>query len=166
MRIDTAALRLTLGYLLLAGLWILLSDHLLTALGLSLVQQERLQSLKGLFFVVLTSALLYLILHRHAQQYRSARLQLAGNEERLRLALDATRDGLWDWDVASRRVFFSEGYAKLLGLTPQALGDTREDWAERLHPDDQERALHALNPEFGEQQYENTYRLRHADGSL
>ena len=158
-------MRLTLGYLLLAGLWILLSDHLLTALGLSLVQQERLQSLKGLFFVVLTSALLYLILHRHAQQYRSARLQLAGNEERLRLALDATRDGLWDWDVASRRVFFSEGYAKLLGLTPQALGDTREDWAERLHPDDQERALHALNPEFGEQQYENTYRLRHADGS-
>ncbi|MDR8017673.1 phosphodiesterase DibA [Ectopseudomonas guguanensis] len=165
MRIDIAALRLTLGYLLLAGLWILLSDHLLTALGLSLVQQERLQSLKGLFFVVLTSALLYLILHRHAQQYRSARLQLAGNEERLRLALDATRDGLWDWDVSSRRVFFSEGYAKLLGLTPQALGDTREDWAARLHPDDQERALHALNAELSEQSYENIYRLRHADGS-
>ena len=62
MRIDTAALRLTLGYLLLAGLWILLSDHLLTALGLSVAQQERLQSLKGLFFVTLTAALLYLVL--------------------------------------------------------------------------------------------------------
>ena len=165
MRIDTAALRLTLSYLLLAGLWILLSDQLLAALGLSVAQQERLQSFKGLFFVTLTSSLLYLVLHRHARQYRSARLQLAGNEERLRLALDATRDGLWDWDVSSRRVFFSEGYAKLLGLTPQTLGDTREAWAERLHPDDQERALHALNAEFGEQHYENIYRLRHADGS-
>jgi diguanylate cyclase (GGDEF)-like protein/PAS domain S-box-containing protein len=165
MRIDTAALRLTLGYLLLAGLWILLSDQLLTALGLSAAQQERLQSLKGLFFVVLTSALLYLVLHRHARQYRRARLALAGNEERLRLALDATRDGLWDWDVSRRKVFFSEGYARLLGLTPQALGDTREDWASRLHPDDMERALHALNAELSDQPYENIYRLRHADGS-
>ena len=165
MRIDTAALRLTLGYLLLAALWILLSDHLLTALGLSVTQQERLQSLKGLVFVVLTSSLLYLVLYRHALQYRHARLELVGNEERLRLALDATRDGLWDWDVSRRKVFFSEGYARLLGLTPQTLGDTREDWAARLHPDDVERALHALNAELSDQPYENIYRLRHADGS-
>jgi len=165
MRIDIAALRLTLGYLLLAALWILLSDHLLTALGLSVVQQERVQSFKGLLFVVLTSSLLYLVLHRHALQYRRARLELAGNEERLRLALDATRDGLWDWDVSRRKVFFSEGYARLLGLTPQTLGDTREDWAARLHPDDVERALHALNAELSDQPYENLYRLRHADGS-
>ncbi|WP_307325470.1 phosphodiesterase DibA [Ectopseudomonas alcaliphila] len=165
MRIDIAALRLTLGYLLLAALWILLSDHLLTALGLSVVQQERVQSFKGLLFVVLTSSLLYLVLHRHALQYRRARLELAGNEERLRLALDATRDGLWDWDVSRRKVFFSEGYARLLGLTPQTLGDTREDWAARLHPDDVERALHALNAELSDQPYENIYRLRHTDGS-
>ncbi|WP_343351355.1 phosphodiesterase DibA [Pseudomonas sediminis] len=165
MRIDTAALRFTLGYLLLACLWILLSDRLLTALGLSMAQLERLQSFKGLLFVALTSSLLYLVLHRHAQQYRRARLALAGNEERLRLALDATRDGLWDWDVSNRRVFFSEGYARLLGLTPQTLGNTREDWAARLHPDDVERALHALNAELSEQPYENIYRLRHADGS-
>jgi len=165
MRIDTAALRLTLGYLLLAGLWIVLSDHLLTAHGLPAAQQERLQSLKGLLFVTLTAGMLYLVLRRHAQRYRRARLLLAGNEERLRLALDATRDGLWDWDVSQRRVFFSEGYAALLGLTPQALGDTREDWADRLHPDDRERALQALGVEGTEDHYENIYRMRHADGS-
>lgn len=165
MRIDTAALRLTLGYLLLAGLWIVLSDQLLTAHGLPAAQQERLQSLKGLLFVTLTAGMLYLVLRRHAQRYRRARLLLAGNEERLRLALDATRDGLWDWDVPQRRVFFSEGYAALLGLTPQALGDTREDWAERLHPDDRERALQALGVEGNEDHYENIYRMRHADGS-
>lgn len=143
MRIDIAALRLTLGYLLLAALWILFSDHLLTALGLSVTQQEHAQSLKGLLFVALTSSLLYLVLHRYALQYRRARLELASNEERLRLALDATRDGLWDWDVSRRKVFFSESYARLLGLTPQTLGDTREDWAARLHPDDMERAAYA-----------------------
>lgn len=165
MRTDFAALRLTLAYLLLAGLWVLLSDQLLATLGLSVTQQERLQSLKGLLFVLLTSALLYLVLYGHAQQHRRSRLQLAGNEERLRLALDATRDGLWDWDVSRRRVFFSEGYAALLGLTPQALGDTREDWAARLHPDDHESAMQALNAEWNDQPYENIHRMRHADGS-
>ena len=165
MRIDFAALRLTLVYLLLAGAWVLLSDQLLAALGLSVAQQERLQSLKGLFFVLLTSALLYLVLYRHAQRHRRARLELASNEERLRLALNATHDGLWDWDVSKRRVFFSDGYAALLGLTPQALGDTRDDWAARLHPDDREGAMQALSIEWTDQQYENIYRLRHADGS-
>ncbi|MBN7823267.1 PAS domain-containing protein, partial [Bowmanella yangjiangensis] len=120
---------------------------------------------KGLFFVLLTSALLYLVLYRHAQRHRRARLELASNEERLRLALNATHDGLWDWDVSKRRVFFSDGYAALLGLTPQALGDTRDDWAARLHPDDREGAMQALSTEWTDQQYENIYRLRHADGS-
>ena len=165
MRIDTAALRLTLGYLLLAALWILLSDQLLTALGLSAAQQERLQSFKGLLFVALTGGLLYLVLRRHAQHYRRARLQLADNEERLRLALDATRDGLWDWDYASQRVFFSDGYAALLGLTPQRLGDTREAWAERLHPDDRERVLQTIDLRLPQRDYESIYRMRHADGS-
>ncbi|MFI8606734.1 phosphodiesterase DibA [Pseudomonas sp. NPDC077649] len=165
MRIDTAALRLTLGYLLLAASWILLSDQLLAALGLSAAQQDHLQSFKGLLFVALTGALLYLVLQRHARHHRRARLQLADNEERLRLALDATRDGLWDWDYASQRVFFSDGYAALLGLTPQALGDTREAWVARLHPEDRERALQALDAEMSGAQYENIYRMRHADGS-
>jgi diguanylate cyclase (GGDEF)-like protein/PAS domain S-box-containing protein len=165
MRIDTAALRLTLGYLLLAALWILLSDQLLAAFGLSAAQQDRLQSLKGLLFVALTGALLYLVLQRHARHYRRARLQLADNEERLRLALDATCDGLWDWDYASQRVFFSDGYAALLGLTPQALGDTREAWAEHLHPDDRERVLQTLDLGLQQRDYQNIYRMRHADGS-
>lgn len=162
MQIDSKALRLTLGYLLLASLWILLSDSMLSTFGLSIAQQERLQSFKGLLFVGLTAALLYVILRRHAAHYQRARLQLASNEERLRLALNASHDGLWDWEVSSRRVYFSEGYAALLGLTPDTLGHSREAWAERLHPDDHEQALHALNIE---QHYENTYRLRHADGS-
>ncbi|MGQ7959931.1 phosphodiesterase DibA [Pseudomonas sp. SP16.1] len=165
MFIDTKALRLTLLYLLVAALWIVLSDHLLNALGLSVEQAERLQSYKGLLFVGLTGLLLYLTLQRHASHYRRARLQLATNEERLRLALDATRDGLWDWDFASQRAFFSENYAALLGLRPDALGDSREAWAERLHPDDRERALLALDVEMAGARYENVYRMRHADGS-
>ena len=165
MRMDAGPLRLTLGYLLLATLWVLLSDQLLIALNLSEHLAERLQSFKGLAFVAFTGTWLYLLLHCHARARAQTWLSLSANTERLDLALDAARDGLWDWDPARQRVFFSPSYAALLGMTQAELGNTREAWAARLHPDDCEQALHALLTFDHTQHYENTHRLRHRDGS-
>jgi diguanylate cyclase (GGDEF)-like protein/PAS domain S-box-containing protein len=165
MRIDTTALRLTLGYMLLAALWVLLSDQALIALGLPASLQVRLQSLKGLLFVTLTAALLYAILHRHTTLYREKQRAIATSEERLRLALDATHNGLWDLDMTSQRVFFSDSYAALLGIDKSALGGTREQWATYLHPEDRERVLKKIEINLQHTDYQNTYRMRHADGS-
>jgi len=163
MHIDRTALRLTLAYLLAALLWVLLSDHLLDLLAPA--QYKSLQSFKGLFFVCLSAILLYAILQRHAVHYRRAQQTLAASEERLRLALDATRDGLWDLDIATQRVFYSDSYSALLGLDKAALGDTREQWATYLHPDDRQQVLQQLEVNLQHGDYQNTYRMRHADGS-
>ncbi len=163
MRTDRTALRLTLAYLLIALLWVLLSDQLLDLLAPE--QYKSLQSFKGLLFVTLTAMLLYFILRRHAVHYRQAQETLAASEERLRLALDATHDGLWDLDIATQRVFYSESYSALLGLDNTALGDTREQWAAYLHPDDRQRVLQQIEVNLQHADYQNTYRMRHADGS-
>ena len=163
MRTDRTALRLTLAYLLIALLWVLLSDQLLDLLAPE--QYKSLQSFKGLLFVTLTAMLLYFILRRHAVHYRQAQETLAASEERLRLALDATHDGLWDLDIATQRVFYSDSYSALLGLDNTALGDTREQWAAYLHPDDRQRVLQQIEVNLQHADYQNTYRMRHADGS-
>lgn len=165
MRIDTTALRLTLAYLLAAALWVLLSDQALIALGVPENLHTRLQSLKGLLFVTLTATLLYVILHRHAVRYREKQRAITTSEERLRLALEATHNGLWDLDMTSQRVFFSDSYAALLGIDRAALGDTREQWIEYVHPDDRERVLQKIEVNLQRADYQNTYRMRHADGS-
>ena len=165
MRIDTTALRLTLAYLLAAALWVLLSDQALIALGLPENLHTRLQSLKGLLFVTLTATLLYAILYRHAVRYREKQRVITTSEERLRLALEATHNGLWDLDMASQRVFFSDSYAALLGIDRAALGDTREQWIEYVHPEDRERVLQKIEVNLQRADYQNTYRMRHADGS-
>lgn len=72
MNTAQGAWRLTLSYVLAAGLWVLYSDGLLVALGLSLAQLERAQLFKGLAFVLLTAGLLYAVLRskkrlQHAQ---------------------------------------------------------------------------------------------------
>ena len=168
MNAPQGAWRLTLCYMLAAGLWVLFSDGLLVGLGLSLAQLERAQLLKGLGFVLLTAGLLYTVLRAHRQQHSLVHQALRSSEKRLHQALEAANDGMWDWDLQTQKLYFSPGYAALLGIQPDALGDNPQQWLQRLHADDRasfdrnlEQRLAARNPE----PYEVNYRLLHQDGS-
>jgi len=168
MKAPHSVWRLTLSYTLVAALWVLLSDGLLVTMGLSLAQLERAQLFKGMAFVLLTAAFLYAVLRTHHKQQHQANLALQRSEKRLHQALEAARDGMWDWDLHNQKLYFSPGYTALLGLHATALGDDLQHWLQCLHPDDRasfdrnlEQLLTTLNPE----PYEVIYRLRHQDGS-
>lgn len=62
--------------------------------------------------------------------------------ERLELALKATRDGLWDWNLTNNQAIVSEGYWAMLGYTNRPLeGQVDTVLLEVLHPDDRERVM-------------------------
>ncbi|MBV7561048.1 bifunctional diguanylate cyclase/phosphodiesterase [Pseudomonas sp. sia0905] len=168
MSTRQGALRLTLNYLIAAGLWIVFSDLLLASLGLTARQAEQVQVWKGLVFVLLTSALLYLTISRHLERQAKIGTALRASEERLSLALSATEDGLWDWDLIRQRVYYSPAYHALLGMNDGELSADREHWQQLLHPDDRavyQRVLDQLLQAGEDSAYENSYRLRHRDGS-
>lgn len=58
------------------------------------------------------------------------------NEERLRFALSATQQGLYDLDIPSGVATVSEEYARMIGYDPADFVETNAAWRERLHPDD------------------------------
>jgi PAS domain S-box-containing protein len=89
---------------------------------------------------VVMGLLLMLVLQR-ARQFAE---RLAASEERLALALDAARDGLWDWNVASGHAHFSDRWATMLGYTPDEIAPRIESWERLIHPDDRPAALEAL----------------------
>ncbi|SHL29678.1 putative bifunctional diguanylate cyclase/phosphodiesterase [Phytopseudomonas punonensis] len=168
MNTRQGALRLTLNYLLVAGLWIVFSDKLVAALELTARQTEQVQVWKGLVFVLLTGALLYLTINRHLRNQATIGMALRASEERLSLALSATEDGLWDWDLRNRSVYYSPGYHALLGMHEGELSTDREQWQELLHPDDRapyQRALNDLLQAEEDTSSEHSFRLRHRDGS-
>lgn len=168
MTTRQGALRLTLNYLVVASLWVFCSDMLLTSLGLTVRQTEQIQVWKGLTFVLLTSALLYVTIRWHLERQARIGSALQASEERLSLALSATEDGLWDWDLQRQKVFYSAGYHALLGLPEGALSNDRAQWEQLLHPDDHpryQRALAEILQADHDTPYENTFRLRHHDGS-
>ena len=63
------------------------------------------------------------------------------SEERLRLALSAANQGLFDIDLRTGEATVSAEYARMLGYDPATFRDSHRQWIERMHPDDRETAL-------------------------
>ncbi len=61
---------------------------------------------------------------------------LRKSEERLRLVLDATRDGLWDWDLPTNTIFSSPRLIEMLGFTAAEFDPSVNYWPQLIHPDD------------------------------
>ena len=69
-------------------------------------------------------------------ELKQAREALATNEERLRLALEAGRMGVWDWDIRTGDLQWSDSLEPLHGLAPGTFGGTFEHFQSLIHPDD------------------------------
>ncbi|OFW47159.1 MAG: hypothetical protein A3J29_02140 [Acidobacteria bacterium RIFCSPLOWO2_12_FULL_67_14b] len=74
---------------------------------------------------------------------RAAYRALGESEERLRLALSAANQGLYDFDVQTGEVVVSPEYARMLGYDPTGFRESLGSWIERLHPDDRDEAVRA-----------------------
>ena len=72
----------------------------------------------------------------NAQQQTQDEQQLAISEERLRLALAAANQGLYDLNVITGQAIVSPEYALMLGFDPATFQETNTAWIARLHPDD------------------------------
>lgn len=63
------------------------------------------------------------------------------NEERLRLAMLASRQGWFDLDLRTGNITVSPEYARMLGYSPQEFSTNLDTWKESLHPDDKAQVL-------------------------
>ena len=70
---------------------------------------------------------------------------LAESESRLALTLDATNDGVWDFDLQTGAVYLSPVWARLLGYAPGELIPSLETFWSVVHPDDAPRVQSVLD---------------------
>jgi PAS domain S-box-containing protein len=96
-----------------------------------------------------------------------AKAALRESEERYRLALKGSTDGIWDWNIVTGEVFFSDRWKAILGYEPDEISNKVEEWKTRIHPEDFDRVMasHRENFEGKTPHFEVEYRLRHKDGS-
>ena len=94
-------------------------------------------------------------------------VELRLSEQRLRLTLEATSIGLWDWDIRADRWYATPTYFRMLGYEPDAEGQNREVWEARAHPDERDLVVNKMAAvrDQGQDSFDIQFRLRHADGS-
>jgi diguanylate cyclase (GGDEF)-like protein/PAS domain S-box-containing protein len=92
---------------------------------------------------------------------------LAQLQERLTISLQASNTGLWDWDLVRDDIYLSPEWKAQLGYGPDQLSNSLATWDALLHPQDRDAAWQTVRDYLASDrlQYENAFRLRHADGS-
>ncbi|MFC2073725.1 ATP-binding protein, partial [Campylobacterota bacterium] len=103
-----------------------------------------------------------LLLHSDA-----LRKELSLNEERFTLALEGAKDGLWDWNIITDEVFYSNTWKNMFGYQEDEILNQLKEWKDRIHPDDMVKAMNELTQylEGKSEVYESEMRIQCKDGS-
>lgn len=91
---------------------------------------------------------------------------LRRKEERLRYALEAANDGMWDWRLDTNEVYYSPRYFTMLGHNPDDWPSDLSTWTKLIHPEDRDPAVEAAREAISRDKgYEIEFRMIAADGS-
>ncbi|MEQ9407892.1 MAG: PAS domain S-box protein [Fuerstiella sp.] len=96
-----------------------------------------------------------------------AQVELGAVRRQLQQALEGGNVGMWDWDILTNKVEVSPELMTQIGRDPEQPWTSLQDWEDCLHPDDREEAKQ-LTWNYIEgisEEYESSFRLRHASGS-
>jgi PAS domain S-box-containing protein len=108
-----------------------------------------------------------LAIARDITEAKKASKAINKSEERLKLAVEATSLGYWDWTLAEDKVFFSPIYFRMLGYGPDELPRELQTWHRLLHEEDRDKTLRRVEQSIssGEDAFEIEFRLQCKDGS-
>jgi len=90
------------------------------------------------------------------------------SNERFNTVVKATNDAIWDWDIATNKVFMvGDTYKQLFGYDVVNAYPPEDLWESIIHPQDRERVLAKLSAVIREgsaSKWEDEYRLRKSNG--
>jgi len=91
---------------------------------------------------------------------------LQDRERGYTLAARSSNVGLWDWDLRTDKVFYSERWRTMLGYTQDHQFRTPDDWFRRVHPDDQDALQLTIKEHLDgtTAQFECEHRMKMVDG--
>ncbi|GGK79337.1 chemotaxis protein CheB [Rufibacter glacialis] len=94
--------------------------------------------------------------------------ELSESQERFRLVSMATNDVVWDWNLITNELWWSDTLKPILGYEPEEMGKGINAWFGKIHPEDKQRVIKGINEAInsGQDQWVEEFKLTRADGSF
>jgi PAS domain S-box-containing protein len=104
---------------------------------------------------------------RDVTEQKLAKDALVEAQQRLAIILKGADVGIWDWDLATNQIIFSDEWKGQLGYADDEISNHYEEWESRVHPDDLAPALERVKRAIEQcsTDYVSEFRMRHKDGS-
>jgi PAS domain S-box-containing protein len=111
--------------------------------------------------------LVYRVIRRDLAERARVEEALRQSRERFEVAVRGSRDGLWDWDMAADRCYFSPRWKGMLGFEVEEITDDFAAFESLIHPEDRDRVKSTIEDYLQGRlaEYDLEVRLRHKDGS-
>ena len=103
---------------------------------------------------------------QHFRELKEREAELERLSRRLGLALDSSKVGVWETDIASGALVWDARMNELYGWSNDAGARNHTHWREALHPDDLIHAVDDFNLALKTGRYNSDFRVIHPDGSI
>lgn len=111
-----------------------------------------------------------IIIEGHASEItkrKELEFALQAEKKRFDLMMEATHDGIWDWNLLNNEIYFSPNWKQMLGYEDHELPNELSVWEQLTHPDDVKAAWDMIHEhiEGKRDRYEIEFRMKHKNGN-
>ncbi len=121
-----------------------LTDQFTRTLGDATRKTETLLLIANLAAAAILVPIGILLSRRMARRRELAEQGLKLSQERFKLAVTGSNDGLWDWNIVTGEMYHSPRFEQLLGFDELELGGSQDMLMSRVHPEDKAATDHAF----------------------
>ncbi len=108
-----------------------------------------------------------LVIANDVSELKRMQKKLEESERRLRYVLDATGEGVWDWDIPTGIVTHNRQWCQITGLDDDHIRHPLEEFAALLHADDKAGVMQKLQDCLaGKGRYQSEHRMRLRDNQV
>ncbi|MDF0555703.1 PAS domain S-box protein [Kamptonema sp. UHCC 0994] len=145
----------------------LIAHHCATSRTWQPLEIDLLKQLSIQVGIALRQAELYQQAQHELAERQQLEVALKESEERLQVALKASRMGTWNWNLQTGKITWSDNLEALFGLEPGEFDGSFEMFVARLHPNDRDRVQSAVERAIATgENYDIEFRIVYPNGNI